>query len=328
MIFRHKLFLAPMAGITEPVFRTLCRENGADAVVSEMVSAEGVFRKSKKTRSLIEFNEIERPIGIQIFGSHPEHMAYCAAYVEEHYHPDFIDLNSGCPVPKVVCKNGGAALLRDAGLFGKILYAMVRAVSTPITVKLRSGWALNEWVDVQFAKIAQDCGVAAVILHPRSKTMMFSGHSFWDRIAAVKSALSIPVIGNGDVCSGADAKAILDQTGCDGVMIGRAALGNPWIFGEARCFLSENIFRAPSLQSRFAVVTRHLSEYRTKYGDKKAVNDLKKHLSWYCKGLPRAAFYRKDIFHAKTMAALEETIRKAFHPDVNLLLKSAPTHGK
>jgi tRNA-dihydrouridine synthase B len=225
MNFRQKIFLAPMAGITETVFRSLYRENGADVVMSEMISAEGIFRQSKKTCGLLKFNPGERPIGIQIFGSNPDHMASCAAYIEEHVRPDFIDLNAGCPVPKVVNKNGGAALLRNARLFEKIISSMIKAVSIPVTVKLRSGWSLDEYVDVQFAKIAQDCGASAVILHPRSKTMIFTGHSFWERITAVKSAIAIPVVGNGDIASVDDAKAMFSQTGCDSIMIGRAALG-------------------------------------------------------------------------------------------------------
>jgi nifR3 family TIM-barrel protein len=318
MNFRQKIFLAPMAGIGETVFRTLCKENGADAVVSEMVSGEGVFRGSKKTRSLIEFSESERPVGIQVFGSDPDHMAYCTAFIEEHYRPDFIDLNSGCPVPKVVSKNGGAALLRDARLFERIVSRMVKAVSTPVTVKLRSGWNQQEWVDVQFAKIAQDCGVAAVILHPRSKTMAFSGHSFWERIGCVKSSVSVPVIGNGDIGCAQDAKAMFDQTGCDSIMIGRAALGNPWIFSEIKQFLAGKTVEKPSLAVRFETITRHLHEYCEKYGDKKTVSDLKKHLSWYCKGLPGAAMLRNDIFRSASIAGLEKSITKIFQSEPNL----------
>jgi tRNA-dihydrouridine synthase B len=306
-----------MAGITETVFRSICKENGADVVMSEMVSAEGVFRRSRKTRSLLECCESERPIGIQIFGSHPEHIAYAAAFVEEQFRPDFIDLNSGCPVPKVVSKNGGSALLRDSRLFEQIVASMVKSVSTPITVKLRSGWNQNEWVDVQFAKIAQDCGAAAIILHPRSKTMVFSGHSFWERITCVKTSVSIPVIGNGDICSGPDAKAMFDQTGCDSVMIGRAALGNPWIFGEAKRCLVKTPTVEPSLAQRFETISRHMQRYLEKYGDKKAVNDLKKHLAWYCRGLPGAATVRNDIFRSTSIARLEKLMAMAFQKETS-----------
>ena len=306
-----------MAGITETVFRSLCKENGADAVMSEMVSAEGVFRRSKKTKSLLDFSESERPIGIQIFGAHPDHIAYTAAFIEEHYRPEFIDLNSGCPVPKVVKKNGGAALLRDAALFEKIVSRMVQAVSTPVTVKLRSAWSLGDYVDVHYAKIAQDCGASAVILHPRSKTMGFSGHSQWDRIGMVKSAITIPVIGSGDIQNASDAKAMLTQTGCDSIMIGRAALGNPWIFSQIARFLSgmEKDVAAPSPAVRFSTISRHIERFRKHYGDKKASADLKKHLAWYCKGLPCSAPLRNDIFRATTLAELEKIMIKAFKTD-------------
>ena len=304
-----------MAGITETVFRSLCRGNGADAVMSEMVSAEGIYRQSKKTRALLKFKEEERPIGIQIFGSHPGHMAYCAASIEEHFRPDFIDLNSGCPALKVVKKNGGAALLRNASLFEKIVSGIVKSVSTPVSVKLRSGWSQGEWIDTQFAKIAQDCGASAVILHPRSKTMGFGGRSFWERIGIVKSAVAIPVIGNGDIYSPQDAMSLYNQTGCDSIMVGRAALGNPWIFDHIKRFLSgmEPSILAPA--SRLSVILRHIECYRGEYGEKKAVNELKKHLAWYCKGLPHAAALRGDIFRATTLRKLEETMKTAFQTD-------------
>jgi nifR3 family TIM-barrel protein len=283
--------------------------------MSEMVSAEGIFRGSQKTKSLLDFNDAERPIGIQIFGSQPDHLAYAAAFIEEHHRPDFIDLNSGCPVPKVVRKNGGAALLRDAALFEKILRRMVQAVSTPITVKLRSSWSDNEYVDVQYAKIAQDCGVSAVTLHPRSKASGFSGHSQWERITAVKAVLSIPVIGNGNIESPRDAKAMLDQTGCDSIMIGRGALGNPWIFTQTRRFLAgiDGEPQAPSSAARFSSIRSHFERYRERYGDKKALADLKKHFAWYCKGMPGATTFRNEIFRATTAAEIEKIMTKAFN---------------
>jgi len=220
-LFKKKLLCAPIAGITETVFRTLCRKHGADIVLSEMVSAEGIRHNAKNTTALIRYNKEERPIGIQLFGADPEHLAYAAQYVEEHALPDFIDLNSGCPVPKVVKKNGGAALMKDPKLFKNILHHMVKAVQTPVTVKIRSGWYKHDWIDIELAKIAEGCGVAALTLHPRSKTMGFSGHSFWERIALVKQAVNIPVIGNGDITEPHHALEMLTQTGCDSVMIGR-----------------------------------------------------------------------------------------------------------
>ena len=306
------MFLAPMAGITETVFRALCRQNGADVVMSEMASAEGVFHGAKNTRSLLKFDPAERPIGIQVFGSHPAHIAYAAAYIEEHFQPDFIDLNSGCPVPKIVKKNGGAALLRDPRLFGDIVSAMVKAVSTAVTVKLRSGWLQHEPVDTEFARIAQESGAAAIIIHPRFKSMAFSGHSLWERIAAIKKAVSIPVIGNGDICLPQDARAMFEQTGCDSVMVGRAALGNPWIFSQLKSDLRGASAPEVSAKQRCSLAMEHLRRFIEVYGEKTAIAEMKKHVSWYIKGLPQAATLRNGIFRATSIGELEEKIMTAF----------------
>jgi tRNA-dihydrouridine synthase B len=306
------IFLAPMAGITETVFRSLCKKTGADVVMSEMVSAEGVFHGAKNTRALLVFEPAERPIGIQIFGAHPGHIAYAAAYIEEHARPDFIDLNSGCPVPKVVKKNGGSALLRDPRLFRDIVSAMVKAVSTPVTVKLRSGWLQNEYVDVEFARIAQESGASAVIIHPRSKSMAFSGHSLWERIAAVKDAVSIPVIGNGDICLPGDAKAMFDQTKCDSIMVGRAAMGDPWIFSRIKSALCGQSAPETPIKERFLMVMEHLRRYIEVNGEKAAIAEMKKHVAWYIKGLPGATSLRNGIFRAATIRELEEKIQMAF----------------
>jgi nifR3 family TIM-barrel protein len=299
-----------MAGISETVFRTLCRTKGADIVFTEMVSAEGVFRKGKNTTRLLTFSEQERPIGIQLFGADPAHLAFAAQYVEEHARPECIDLNSGCPVPKVIKKNGGAALLKDQALFEKIVTAMVKAVSTPVTVKIRSGWSLGQWVDVDFARIAEACGAAAIILHPRSKTMMFSGHSFWERIARVKEAVHIPVIGNGDIVTADDAVAMLAQTGCDSVMVGRGAYGNPWLFGQIRAALDGKKVVMPSLKEKLETAQKHLHNYRRAHGDKCAGREMKKHLAWYVRGVPGAMAIRNAIFTAKSAAELAGTLAR------------------
>jgi tRNA-dihydrouridine synthase B len=300
-----KVFLAPMAGITDPVFRLLCREHGADAVMSEMVSAEGIAHASKATGRMLRFEEKERPIGIQLFGCRPDRMALAARYVQEQARPDFIDINAGCPVPKVVRKNGGASLLRDIGLFSSIVSGMVASVSVPVTVKIRSGWSEHAWVDVEFARAAQDAGVHAVIVHPRSKTMGFSGHSYWERIAIVKKAVSIPVIGNGDIVSAADAKAMFAETGCDSIMIGRGALGNPWIFSSIKAALQSLPDAPPTPSQRILVAREHVRRYREAYGEKKAASDLKKHVSWYVKGMHGSSKIRGSIFQTKSTKDLE-----------------------
>jgi tRNA-dihydrouridine synthase B len=307
-----QLFLAPMAGITETVFRGICKRNGADVVISEMASAEGIFHNAKNTSGLLEFAAQQRPFGIQLFGANAEHLAYAAAYVEEHFRPDFIDLNSGCPVSKVVKKNGGCALMRNAPLFKNIITRMAKAVSTPITVKIRSGWTLDELVDVEFAKIAEESGAAAIILHPRTRSMGFSGHSLWDRIALVKFKSSVPVIGSGDVCSPKDAANMFAQTGCDSIMIGRAVLGNPWIFSQVKDYFSKGSFLPVSPAERLSTTLEHIRGYVSQHGEKRAIGELKKHIGWYIKGFPGAADLRGKVNRANTIQELEEAVNTVF----------------
>jgi len=303
-----KLFVAPLAGVSDTVFRTICREHGADAVVSEMVSAEGLFYRSKATASLLSFKESEHPIGIQLFGAKPDHMARAAEFVAKTAHPDFIDLNSGCPVAKVVGKNGGASLLKDIKLFVDMVRALVGAASVPVSVKIRSGWQEHEWVDVEFAQAAAACGASAVFLHPRSKTMGFSGHSYWERIALVKKAVSIPVIGNGDIVTAQDGCDMFAQTGCDSIMIGRGALGNPWIFSQVALALRGEPAPPPSSAERITAALDHIARYVKAYGEKKAAADLKKHVSWYIKGLKGASSLRARIFESRTTGELKTVL--------------------
>jgi tRNA-dihydrouridine synthase B len=304
------LFLAPMAGITDTIFRGLCREQGADAVVSELVSAEGLLRSGKQTLRLLEFDKQERPLGIQLFGSDPDRLAAAAALVEEQVQPEFIDLNSGCPMHKVVSRNGGAALLRDPALFEKIVTAMARAVKTPLTVKLRSGWNTGEWVDAEFARIAEGSGAAAVFLHPRSKAMRYTGTALWERISLVKKAVSIPLIGNGDICSPQDAVRMKRETGCDGLMVGRGSLGNPWIFRRIKQALAGEQTEAIKPAERFAAALRHIALVCGRYGEKNAAKIMRKHVAWYIKGLTKATEYRDRIFRAKSIRDLEEIIQE------------------
>jgi nifR3 family TIM-barrel protein len=301
-----------MAGVTDTVYRRICRRLGADAVITEMVSADGLHYKSANTARLMEFDESERPVGVQFFGSDPERLANAARFAYERVRPDFIDLNAGCPVAKVTRNGSGSALLKDAALFGRIVEAMARAVPIPVTVKIRSGWNAREWVDTEFAKIAQESGAAAVTLHPRSQTMMFTGHSFWERIAAVKDAVSIPVIGNGDVAGGADAAKMLAETNCDAVMVGRGSLGNPWVFAEIKAAIGGVEYAGPSPQERKELILWHIRAFREAHGERRACAELKKCVAWYLKGLPGASAARAEAFAAPSSLIIEEVVEKFF----------------
>lgn len=303
-LFSQKIILAPMAGISESVFRTINRQQGADIVVSEMVSSEGLHYNAANTKTLAKFNESERPLGIQIFGSNPKKMAEGAKYIEDNYAPDFIDINSGCPVPKVTKKNGGSALLKNPKLFGSIIESMVKTCKTPITVKIRSGWNVHEWVDVEFAKIAQESGASAIALHPRSKTMLYSGKAFWERIAEVKKSVSIPVIGNGDIVKPEDAIRMFKETKCNSIMIGRGSYGNPWIFNQIKSLLAGEKVIYPTTKEKLEFATKHLEMYKEKYGIERAEKEMKKHLAWYIKGIPGASIMRDKLFRAENYKEL------------------------
>jgi tRNA-dihydrouridine synthase B len=323
-MFNKKLILAPMAGVTDSVFRQICKKKGADLVVSEMVSAEGLFYKSKNTAELMRFDEMERPIGIQLFGSDPDHLAKAAVQISETIKPDFIDLNSGCPVSKVVSKNGGASLLKDRPLFEKILRALVVSTTIPVTVKIRSGWHKYDWVDTDFAKAAEQCGVAAITVHPRSQTMMFTGHSFWERIAAVKQSVSIPVIGNGDIVHAEDAIRMFDETGCDSVMIGRGTYGNPWIFEQIRAILDKKQIPAVTQVDRLTLALEHLELFKFFFSESHAVREMKKHCAWYIKGVSEATVHRNHIFRANTYSEIQITIENLLAMQYN---KDTRDHG-
>jgi nifR3 family TIM-barrel protein len=312
-----------MAGITDTVFRRLCKQHGADITVSEMVSADGLHYKSADTAELMSFDDSERPFGVQLFGSDPRRLAQAAQIAFDTVKPDFIDLNSGCPVAKVVKRNGGSALLREPKLFGNIIKAMSDAVPIPVTVKIRSGWNKYEWVDEELARIAQDNGAAALTLHPRSQTMMFTGHSFWERIAVVKKAVSIPLIGNGDITDGPKALKMLFETGCDAIMIGRGTYGNPWIFAEIKAALGGKTFAPPSARERVNVIIEHIRAFRNIHGERRACGEMKKHASWYLKGTAGASAARSRIFSANSTIELEDVIGDFFEINAEIIMQNA-----
>lgn len=302
------LYLAPQAGVSESPFRRLCRGFGADVVVSEFVSAEGIRRHDKRTHSYLRFRDEERPIGIQIFGSEPEAMAQAAALVEEVYEPDFLDINFGCPVKKVALKNGGSGCLRDLDMVQRIIRAVKAAISIPTTVKIRSGWSEETRRPVEIALRCEEAGAVSLTLHARSRTQMYSGTADWDEIAAVKDALSIPVIGNGDVWRGEDARRMHDHTRCDGIMIARGSHGAPWIFAQARAALEGRpVPPDPTVDDRFRIVMEHARlAIAWETDEEKAMVEFRKHLGWYTKGLPSGRFLRQALF---AVTRLEEAER-------------------
>jgi tRNA-dihydrouridine synthase B len=304
---RTPLYLAPQAGVSESPFRRLCRAFGADVVVSEFVSAEGIRRGNERTLDYLRFDDEERPIGVQIFGAEPAHMAEAAALVADVYRPDFIDINFGCPVKKVVKRNGGSGCLRDLDLVQRIIRAVDAATPLPTTVKIRSGFTDEARVPVEIALRCQDAGAAVLTLHARSRSQMYSGTADWDEIAAVVHALDIPVVGNGDVWSADDAVRMRDRTRCAGIMIARGSHGAPWLFAAARAALDGRPVPAePGVAERFRVVIEHArNAVRFERDETRAMLDFRKHLGWYTKGLPDGKPLRQSLFQVRSLAAAE-----------------------
>ena len=302
----NNVILAPMAGVTDKPYRILCREQGAGLVCMEMVSAKAILYKNKNTQELLKVDERERPVSLQLFGSDPDIIADIAASLEDGPY-DIFDINMGCPVPKIVKNGEGSALMRNPKLVEEILTKLVKAVKKPVTVKFRKGFDDTCINAVEIAKIAEACGVAAVAVHGRTRAQYYSGQADWDIIAQVKDAVKIPVIGNGDVDSPEKAKAILEQTGCDGVMIGRAAEGNPWIFREVVSYLENGTIPArPTNREKREMILRHAALQLEYKGEYTGVREMRKHLSWYTVGMPHSAHFRQTI---NTMEKMDELIR-------------------
>lgn len=308
---KSKALLAPMAGVTGHPFRVLCKEQGAGLVYTEFVSANGIIRENQKTLDMMKFTESERPLGVQIFGETPEVLAQSARYIEDVVKPDIIDLNFGCPVPKVTKRGAGSAILKDLPLMDDVARAVVEAVSIPVTAKIRSGWNQGCIVAPVAAAALEEAGIKALTLHPRTTKQLYTGEADWSLIAETRKAISIPLIGNGDIKSAADAKRMIDETGCDGVMIGRRALGNPWIFREINEYLETGTLpEAVRLIDRVKLCHRHLYLEALAMGDNRATNYIKKHLSWYLKGFPGASEYRKRLYRHMEFAYMEGEISK------------------
>lgn len=308
----HRVILAPMAGVSDLPFRLLCREQGAAMVCTEMISAKAILYGNKNTEALMAIHPKEGPVSLQLFGSDPEIVSEMAKRIEERPFA-VLDLNMGCPVPKVVNNGEGSALMKNPVLAGTIIEKTVRAIQKPVTVKIRKGFDDGHVNAVEIARIAQESGAAAVAVHGRTRQQFYSGTADWDIIAQVKQAVRIPVLGNGDVTDAQTAVKRMEQTGCDGVLVGRAAQGNPWIFSQIAAALEGRaVPEPPDNRTRYETVVRHARMAVRYKGEKRAVPEMRKHLAWYTAGMPHSSRLRRRINELETLEELIESMRQIF----------------
>lgn len=292
----NRVFLAPMAGVTDMPFRVLCKEQGCGLVYTEMVSAKGMHYADEKSSQLTLLDEREKPGAVQIFGSDPEIMAEVAAKLNES-DASIIDINMGCPAPKITKNGEGSALMKRPELVAKIVKAVVRATQKPVTVKIRTGWDDTSINAVEIAQLAQENGASAVAVHGRTREQYYSGKADWDIISQVKQAVSIPVIGNGDVFGPREAKRLLEETGCDAIMIGRGAQGNPWIFNQINKYLEDGvIIPVPTPEQKIQTIIRHMNMLIEYKGERTGILEMRSHIAWYIKGLRDASYTKQKIF--------------------------------
>lgn len=301
---KHKTVLAPMAGVCNSSFRKIIKKMGAGLIYAEMVSDKAIFYNNKKTLDMLYMEEDERPISQQIFGSDKKSFVEAAKYIYQNMHPDIIDINMGCPVPKVAVKaQAGSALLKNPGKIKEIVSSVVEAIPIPVTVKIRSGWDFNNINAVEVAKICEEAGASAICIHPRTRSQGYSGKADWQIIKQVKEAVSIPVIGNGDIVDIYSAKKMLDETGCDLIMIGRGVLGNPWLIKQINAYLEEGIILPEATYfEKIDMCLEHLNNLCNIKNEKIAMLEIRSHIAWYLKGMPKSNEIKNKIFLCKNIS--------------------------
>lgn len=304
----NEVFLAPMAGVTDLPFRLICKELGCGLLYTEMINAKALCYDDKNTKKMLNILDEEHPVAVQIFGSEPEFMGK-AAQILNDYPNEILDINMGCPAPKVVKNGDGSALMRNPKLAGQVLDQVVKNSKKPVTLKIRKGWDDNSINALEIAKIAEDRGICAITIHGRSREQYYSGQADWDIIGEVKSQISIPVIGNGDVTSVEDAIRIKDHTGCDAIMIGRGAQGNPWIFKRIDHYMKTGqLLDPPSKDEKIDIAIKHMGLAIKEHGEYVAVREMRKHIGWYLKGMKHSARFRDQINHMVTAKEVIDTL--------------------
>ena len=314
----NKIVMAPMAGISNSAYRRICKEMGCGLIYAEMVSDKAISFGNKKTIDMLYMTDFERPIAQQIFGTDVDSFVTAAKYIEENMHPDIIDINMGCPVPKVAVRaQAGSALLKNPTKIKEIVKAVVNAVNIPVTVKIRSGWDNNHINAVEVAKICEEAGASAICVHSRTRSQGYSGKADWNIIKEVKEAVEIPVIGNGDVKTPEDVKIMLDETGCDAVMIGRGLLGNPWLIKNSLLLLADKDYKLPSKNEKIKMCIKHLEYLKETKCEKLAILEIRSHLSWYLKGIEGANNIKNKVYQCSNIHDIMQLLNDFLGDDNN-----------
>ena len=309
----NEVFLSPMAGVTDLPFRTICKEKGCGMLNTEMINAKALCYDDENTKKMLNLEDDGHPVAVQIFGSDPEYMGKAASIMNQ-YTNDILDINMGCPAPKVIKNGDGSALMRNPKLAAEVLTAVVKNSKKPVTLKIRKGWDDNSVNALEIAKIAEECGISALAIHGRTREQFYSGKADWDIIAEIKQSINIPVIGNGDVFDVQDAVNMLEKTKCDAIMIGRGSQGNPWIFNRINHYMKTGeVLPEPTLEEKISTAIKHMNLAVAEHGEYVAVREMRKHIGWYLKGLKNSAKYRDQINkitdYKEVISMLEEYVQ-------------------